>query len=368
MNRLSTEDSPYLQQHKNNPVHWYPWCDEAFEKAKNEKKPIFLSIGYSSCHWCHVMEHEVFENETIANVLNEHFISIKVDREERPDIDKYYQEVYMLLNRRAGGWPTSIFSTYENEPIYAGTYIPPKRQHNMMGFDELIDVIATKVRGDDAELFKNAKEIQHFLKPKDEATQATKLNTSAIDLFIKEISSNYERTYGGFSTSPKFPHVYTHLALLDVYHLRNDQKMLDMVTHSLKEMTKGGLFDHVDGGFCRYSTDDKWLVPHFEKMTYDNGLLAELYIKSYEATNDPFFLNIAKNIHDFMIEKMRENNLFYSASDADTEGEEGKYFVYDHAELKEKFTPEQLKAMSITPSGNFEGHSIVRFDTHEIVY
>ena len=366
-NRLEKEDSPYLQQHKNNPVDWWPWCDEAFEKAKKEHKGIFISIGYSSCHWCHVMEHEVFENEEIAAYLNEHFISIKVDKEERPDIDKHYQEVHMLLNRRTGGWPTSIFSTPENKPFYAATYIPPKPQNKMMGFQELIEIIAPKITENDEKLFQNADEIENFLQPDKRPTEAKALQLTLVETFFKQSSHNYEKEYGGFSATPKFPHVSTLNALLNIYCIEGNSEARAMVQFTLEQMQRGGMYDLVEGGFCRYATDEKWLVPHFEKMTYDNGLLIELYTKASLQLDTPSFLITAKESADFMLTKMAEEHLFYSASDADTEGEEGKYFVYTYDEiitaLKNKGyhqtkIQEVCQLLSITAEGNFEGKNI----------
>ena len=371
-NRLEYEDSPYLQQHKNNPLDWYPWCDEAFERAQKEHKPIFISIGYSSCHWCHVMEHDVFENEEIATFMNAHFISIKVDREERPDIDKYYQELYQLLNRKAGGWPMSVFCTPDNKPIYSGTYIPPKSQNNQLGFSELTKIIAQKVEANDEEVFKNAAEIEHYLKPQSKAVQATQLQEHLAKTFVKQASQNYENRFGGFSVSPKFPHTSTLKALLSVYQIFHDDKAKEMLTHTLKEMARGGMYDLVDGGFCRYSTDEQWLVPHFEKMTYDNALLIQIYAKTALAFNDADFEHIAQETLHFMRSFMMEDALFYSASDADTEGEEGKYFVYDYEESKAcllehgiEDVASKLETLCITPEGNFEGHSIVRIEADE---
>lgn len=373
-NRLQYEDSPYLQQHKDNPVDWYPWGDEAFKKAKEEHKAIFISIGYSSCHWCHVMEHDVFENKEIAAFLNAHLVSIKVDREERPDIDKHYQEVHQLLNRRPGGWPTSIFATPQNKPFYAGTYIPPHTRDKMLGFSELIKIIAEKIAQKDADLFNNADEIERFLKPEDRPTQATKLNESVAAAFVKQAGDNFEPVYGGFSANTKFPHTSTLNTLLNIALIHNDAKARQMVEHTLAMMQYGGMYDLVEGGFCRYSVDAKWLVPHFEKMTYDNGLLCELYARAGTYLKNETYLQTAREIADFMLEKMYENGLFYSASDADTEGEEGKYFVYDFTEVKtalvaegfsEKETAVILSELQITPTGNFEGSSIVRLEHKE---
>ena len=366
-NRLEKEDSPYLQQHKNNPVDWWPWCDEAFEKAKKEHKGIFISIGYSSCHWCHVMEHEVFENEEIAAYLNEHFISIKVDKEERPDIDKHYQEVHMLLNRRTGGWPTSIFSTPRNKPFYAATYIPPKPQNKMMGFQELIEIIAPKIAENDAKLFQNADEIESFLQPDKHPKEAKTLQLTLVETFFKQSSHNYEKEYGGFSMTPKFPHVSTLNALLNISCIEDNTKARAMVQFTLEQMQRGGMYDLVEGGFCRYATDEKWLVPHFEKMTYDNGLLIELYTKASLQLDTHSFLITAKESADLMLTKMAEDHLFYSASDADTEGEEGKYFVYTYDEIitalksrgyAQTKIQEVTQLLSITEEGNFEGKNI----------
>ncbi|MDD2369203.1 MAG: DUF255 domain-containing protein, partial [Sulfuricurvum sp.] len=371
-NRLALEDSPYLQQHKDNPLNWYPWCDEAFERARNEHKAIFISIGYSSCHWCHVMEHEVFENNEIAEFVNQHFICIKVDREERPDIDKHYQELHTLLNRRSGGWPLSIFCTPQNKPFYAATYIPPYNRERMMGFSELTAIIAEKVAANDEKLFQNADEITTFLQPKKEPVQATALNEKIILQFTLQAQHNYDSDNGGFSKSPKFPHVSTLRTLMNIDRIAPNDEIRTTLTHTLDSMVLGGMYDHIDGGFCRYSTDDIWLVPHFEKMTYDNALLCGLYAEAgifYENDN---YLRIARESADFMLRFMMEDNLFYSASDADSDGEEGKYFVYSYAEIIDALEAcavsnpkEAAKLIGVTPEGNFEGHCIIRFTSHE---
>ena len=371
-NRLALEDSPYLQQHKNNPIDWYPWCDEAFKKAKDENKPIFISIGYSSCHWCHVMEKEVFESEDVASFVNNHFVCIKVDKEERPDIDKYYQEVYQMLNRRPGGWPTSIFATPENKPFFAGTYIPPVSRENMLGFTELTTIIAEKVAQKDAQIFNNADEIVGYLQQTNTPTQATKLTADIAKSFFKQAQFNYQKHSGGFSVSPKFPHTSTLNFLLDIYLTQTLPEAKEMVIHTLKQMQLGGMYDLVEGGFCRYSVDEKWLVPHFEKMTYDNGLLCQLYTRAFTHFQEPSFLTTAKESADFMLQSMQEDNLFYSASDADTEGEEGKYFIYNPQEVTTALQTkgyddvkikEILSTLDITQEGNFEGQSIVRLES-----
>lgn len=371
-NRLAFEDSPYLQQHKENPLDWYPWCDEAFEKARSEHKAIFISIGYSSCHWCHVMEHEVFENPQIAEFVNQHFVCIKVDREERPDIDKHYQELHNLLNRRAGGWPLSIFCTPQNKPFYAATYIPPYNQNKMMGFSDLTAIIAEKVAQNDEKLFQNAEEITSFMRPKNESVQATVLNEKIITQYVQQAQHNYDEQNGGFSRSPKFPHVSTLSTLLSIERLQSDEQIKTLISHTLDSMVLGGLYDHVDGGFCRYSTDEAWLIPHFEKMTYDNALLCGLYAQAGMVYHEERYLRIAKESADFMLRFMMEDDLFYSASDADSEGEEGKYFIYTYDEIigvLEKLSipnpHEAAHLIGATHKGNFEGHCIIRLSNNE---
>jgi len=371
-NRLEIEDSPYLQQHKDNPVDWWPWCDEAFAKAEAQNKAIFISIGYSSCHWCHVMEETVFENQECADILNAGFISIKVDREERPDIDKHFQEVHQLLNRRSGGWPTSIFCTPQNKPFFAGTYIPPESNAGSiegMGFKELTRLIALKVEEMDPKLFQNADEVERFLNQVSHPQEATVLKEEFSKNFMLQAKNNYQTKDGGFSVAPKFPHTSTLNTLLTIDKLYDDKSAKAMVIETLNAMKKGGIYDLVDGGFCRYSTDNMWLVPHFEKMLYDNALLCEIYTKAYLTYKDETYLQTAKEIADFWQNFMSEDNLFYSASDADSEGEEGTYFVYGYDEVY-KILEENgyeniesiLEAMSITHHGNFEGKSIIRFE------
>ena len=373
-NRLALEDSPYLQQHKNNPIDWFAWCDEAFEIAKKENKPIFISIGYSSCHWCHVMEKEVFEDEKIAKFVNEHFICIKVDREERPDIDKHYQEVYQLLNRRAGGWPTSIFATPQNKPFYAGTYIPlhsKENDTNMIGFSEITKIIAEKIAQNNEQIFKNADEIEGFLRPANHPKEATKLTEDFYKNFLVQAERNFEKRYGGFSLTPKFPHTATLGTLLEIASLYDDKDARKMLTFTLDNMIKGGMYDLIEGGFCRYSTDEKWLVPHFEKMTYDNALLCELYTKAYLTCKEDNYLHVATQTADFMLKSMQENNLFYSASDADGDEGEGVYFTYTKEEIisaLEKHGYESheialiLKLLHVSDHGNFEERNIIRYE------
>ncbi|MBD3788818.1 MAG: thioredoxin domain-containing protein [Campylobacterales bacterium] len=370
-NHLKNEHSPYLQQHANNPVNWYPWGEEAFQKARKEHKPIFLSIGYSSCHWCHVMEQESFENLETAKVLNAHFVSIKVDKEERPDIDKHFQEVYQLMNSRPGGWPTSIFLTEDLKPFYSATYIPPAPRYGMMGFNSLLEIIAEKYQSEKELLMQKAEEILHFLDPKRDKIQATRLDESIIQRFLDQAKQLFDHQNGGFNQAPKFPQASILDLLLDLHLLTKDTQALSMCTKSLVSMAKGGLYDRIESGFCRYSTDNEWLIPHFEKMTYDNALLSEVYLKAYHATGEPFYKNIAFDTLDFMSEKMSRDGLFFSASDADTDHEEGKYFVYTYEKALKSFEKagipsniyEKLTAaLHITKEGNFEGKNIIRVD------
>ncbi len=371
-NRLEIEDSPYLQQHKENPVDWWPWCDEAFLKAEKENKAIFISIGYSSCHWCHVMEETVFENQECADILNAGFVCIKVDREERPDIDKHYQEVHQLLNRRSGGWPTSVFCTPQNKAFFAGTYIPPESNSGSiegMGFKDLTKLISAKVQEMDPKLFENADEIEGFLNQSSHPKEATVLKEDFSKNFMLQAKNNYQTQNGGFSVAPKFPHSSTLNTLLTIDRLYDDKSARAMSIDTLNAMKKGGMYDLVDGGFCRYSTDDEWLVPHFEKMLYDNALLCEVYTQSYLSYDNQTHLETAKEIADFWFNLMSEDNLMYSASDADTEGEEGTYFIYTYDEVHDALVNagyENIKSMiaqmGITHEGNFEGKNIIRFE------
>ncbi len=377
-NRLKKEDSPYLQQHSENPVDWWAWCDEAFSKAKKENKAIFISIGYSSCHWCHVMEENVFENKECADILNKDFICIKVDREERPDIDKHYQEVYQLLNNRAGGWPTSIFCTPENKAFLARTYIAPESNVESiegMGFKELSKLIASKITQNDKQLFDNANEVETFLAKTSHPKQATILKEDFVKNFMLQVKNNFNTKEGGFSVAPKFPHASTLNTLMLIARLYDDKAAKSMVITTLDSMKKGGIYDLIDGGFCRYSTDDTWTIPHFEKMLYDNALLCEVYANAYLRYKDESYLTIAKECADFWFNFMSEDNLFYSACDADSEGEEGTYFVYTYDEVYKVLKDnayenieKMLKEMSVTKEGNFEGKNIIRFENKKPQY
>ncbi len=363
-NRLKDEQSPYLQQHSNNIVDWYPWGEEAFEKAQRENKAIFVSVGYSSCHWCHVMRRESFDDEQIADMLNRDFIAIKVDREERPDIDIHFQSIYQLMNGRPGGWPTSIFLTSDKKPFYLATYIPPTPRYGMMGFGELLETIDKKYKSQRDTLIEKGDEILSFINPIKDKIEATKLDISILNRFDQQATQLFDKGKGGFNKAPKFPQTSILDLLLDTYLMTGSSDTLDMITTTLDAMSRGGLYDIVDGGFCRYSTDDRWLVPHFEKMTYDNALLTQLYIRAYHITKEGRYLDIATKSIDFMLSKMSRDNLFFSASDADSVGGEGLYFTYSYSEVAEAFTKngislDMLEALGITIEGNFEGRNIV---------
>jgi len=369
-NLLAQEDSPYLLQHKNNPINWYPWSKNAFEKAESQNKLIFISIGYSTCHWCHVMEREVFEDEAIAAFMNEHFICIKVDKEERPDIDKHYQDVYQALNHKPGGWPTSIFATPQNRAFFAGTYIPPEPKYNIVGFKHLSALLVEKFQKHDSLIFESADSVEKLLEKEESLASRSELRLEIVEQFIKECKNNFEPTYGGFTVAPKFPQVATLDTLLSVYEFERDETLKSMLIHTLDNMVAGGFYDLVDGGFCRYSVDSEWLVPHFEKMAYDNGLLCQLYVRAFGVLQREYYLEIAKDIAAFIKKFMMQDLFIYSASDADTNAVEGEYFIYTKVEVsnaiqKAGFSKDESKRMTmrlmVSNFGNFEGKNIIHF-------
>ena len=330
-NRLANETSPYLLQHKDNPVEWYPWCDEAFERAKQEDKPIFLSIGYSACHWCHVLAHESFEDEEIAALLNKYFISIKVDKEERPDIDSVYMAVCQAFTG-SGGWPTSIFMTSDQKPFFAGTYFPKNSRGGMVGFRELLLAIHEKWLSDRDMLLRDSEKIIRHLN-----SSETVSNISDIDithLAVSQYERIYDEKFGGFGRAPKFPTPHNLLFLLEYYERYKTASCLNMAEHTLIQMYRGGMFDHIGFGFCRYSTDKKFLVPHFEKMLYDNALLILAYCKAYTVTKKEIYLEIAEKTASYILREMTsDEGGFYSSQDADSEGEEGKYYLFTPDEI-----------------------------------
>ncbi len=353
-NRLEHETSPYLLQHKENPVDWYSWCEEAFARSKEENKPIFLSIGYSSCHWCHVIAHESFEDEEIADILNRYFISIKVDKEERPDIDSVYMSVCQAFTG-SGGWPMSIFMDADGKPFFAGTYFPKTN------LKTLLIAIREEWVNNKNELLKQADRIIEHLKHKNNSVKNANIQLAhtAVALFKR----SYDRIFGGFGSAPKFPTPHNILFLLSYYEKFNSQECLDMAERTLIQMYSGGLFDHIGFGFSRYSTDKRFLVPHFEKMLYDNALLILAYCKAYSVTKKELYLEIAEKTANFILREMTsEDGGFFSSQDADSEGEEGKFYTFTQNEILtllgkdigEKFN----KHFDITEKGNFEGKSI----------
>ena len=359
-NRLAGETSPYLLQHKDNPVDWYPWGDEAFERAKKEDKPIFLSIGYSACHWCHVLAHESFEDEEIASLLSEYFISIKVDKEERPDIDSVYMAVCQAFTG-SGGWPTSIFMTADGKPFFAGTYFPKTSRGGMIGFRELLLAIHGKWISEREALLRRSDIIISHLNKSEAISNAadTQLTHSAVSQYRKI----YDEKHGGFGGAPKFPTPHNLLFLLDYYERYKADSCLYMSENTLLAMYRGGLFDHIGFGFCRYSTDKEFLVPHFEKMLYDNALLILAYCKAYTVTKKEIYLEIAQKTAGYIIREMTcAEGGFYSSQDADIEGKEGKYYLFAPKEITEVLgeeVGERFKShFDITERGNFEGMSI----------
>lgn len=359
-NHLKHQTSPYLLQHADNPVDWYPWGEEAFEKAKAEDKPVFLSIGYSTCHWCHVMAHESFEDTKVAELLNRYFISIKVDKEERPDIDSIYMSVCQAFTG-SGGWPTTIFMTPEQKPFFAGTYFPKTARYGQIGFVELLMAVKEQWKTNREELLKASDEIIAHLHKEDleNRREEKQLVSIASDIYKRM----YDKKNGGFGRAPKFPSPHNFLFLLDYYERCHEEEVLQMVEHSLIQMYRGGIFDHIGGGFSRYSTDAYFLAPHFEKMLYDNALLLLAYSRLYEITKRTIYRVVAEKTADYILREMTApEGGFYSAQDADSEGVEGKYYVFEPEEIMkllgiqmgEKFN----RYFDITKEGNFEGKNI----------
>jgi len=363
-NRLIYEKSPYLLQHAENPVDWYPWGDEAFQAAKKEHKPIFLSIGYATCHWCHVMAHESFEDEEVARLLNKYYIAIKVDREERSDIDQIYMSVCQALTGR-GGWPLSIFMTPEGKPFFAGTYFPKSSRMGMPGFMDVLKQIAAMWEGDRERLLRASKEITDHIQPRPDSS--TSVRTPGLDTLKKgyiQLERAFDPSWGGFGTAPKFPTPH-HLTFLFRWHNRSDDSSaLEMVEKTLDAVRRGGIFDQIGFGFHRYSVDERWLVPHFEKMLYDQALLAIAYTEAYQATGKVEFSQVARQIFTYVLrDMMAPHGGFYSAEDADSEGKEGLFYLWTRQEIKRHLGGELgdlfCRFFDINDAGNFEeGRSI----------
>jgi uncharacterized protein YyaL (SSP411 family) len=362
-NRLARESSPYLLQHANNPVDWYPWGEEALAKARAEDKPIFLSIGYSACHWCHVMEHESFENEHTAALMNEQFVNIKVDREERPDLDAIYMDAVVALTGH-GGWPMSVFLTPEGVPFYGGTYFPPAPRYGMASFEQVLQSVAHAYHHRKEDIKNNGAALLSRMSPALSLQAEGSLDPAVPELALQTLSRDFDHTYGGFRGAPKFPQPMTYDFLLRTYHRNRRAAVLEMVELTLHKMAQGGMYDQLGGGFHRYSVDAHWLVPHFEKMLYDNALLARLYLHAYQLTGQAFYRRIVEETLDYVLREMTHvDGGFYSTQDADSEGEEGKFFIWTPAEVKAILGQEEgdifCQAYDITPGGNFEGRSIL---------
>ena len=365
-NRLINETSPYLLQHANNPVDWYPWGDEALQRAKAEDKPILLSIGYSACHWCHVMERESFENETIANLMNENFISIKVDREERPDLDAIYMEAVQMLTG-SGGWPMTVFLNPDCQPFYGGTYFPPVDRHNMPGFPRLLLSISQAYKDQRGAITETTKQLADQMGRSGQLlTGNNPLTVDTLHQAYSNLATSFDYQNGGIGTAPKFPQPMTLELLLRYYHHGYSERALEMVNLTLENMAHGGIYDQIGGGFHRYSTDAYWLVPHFEKMLYDNALLARLYLHAYQATGRPLYRRITEETLDYVLREMTgPGGGFYSAQDADSEGEEGKFFVWTPQEFQSALGEENGDLIGgyfgLTDAGNFEGKTILTY-------
>lgn len=382
-NRLIHETSPYLLQHAHNPVNWYPWGDEALRKAKDEDKPILLSVGYSACHWCHVMERESFENEQIARVMNQHFVSIKVDREERPDIDGIYMQAVQAITHQ-GGWPMTVFLTPDGRPFYGGTYFPPQDRHygrqTLPGFQSILQSIAHLYAQQREDVEAQADQLATFLRQKSGAPlrslgELAGLETISLQLLNEaggKLAEDFDAVNGGFGGAPKFPNTMSLEFLLRLHLHRQrgelsaapDVDELEMIEKSLKSMAHGGIYDQLGGGFHRYSVDAEWLVPHFEKMLYDNALLSRVYLHTYLVTREPFYSRVATQTLDYVVREMTSpEGGFYSTQDADSEGEEGKFFLWTPAEIEALLPPKEAQLFmlyyDVSQRGNFEGKNIL---------
>ena len=363
MNRLAAETSPYLLQHKDNPVDWYPWGPEALAKARAEDKPILVSIGYSACHWCHVMEHESFEDPRIAARMNELFVNIKVDREERPDLDSIYMTAVQAMTGH-GGWPMTVFLTPDGVPFYGGTYFPPEDRGGMPGFPRVLRAVAESYRGQSDQVAQNARQMREMLARPVVPLQQGALEIGMLDQAVAGLLKSIDWREGGLGGAPKFPQPMNLELLLRAHARTGNQRALDAVQLTLDKMALGGIYDQLGGGFHRYSVDAHWLVPHFEKMLYDNAQLARVYLQAYLVTRRPLYLRIVEETLGYVMREMTHpSGGFFSTQDADSEGEEGKFFVWTPAEVERLLGAEDARLFSahydVTPGGNFEGHNIL---------
>ncbi len=364
-NRLIGESSPYLKQHAENPVDWYPWGEEALSRAKAEDKPILLSIGYSACHWCHVMAHESFESVEIAKVMNQHFINIKVDREERPDLDEIYQKSAQVFTGRGGGWPLTMFLTPDQAPFYGGTYFPPVPRFNLPGFPEVLLGVAEAYRNHRGEVTKNVERVMNALlwvgRPK---SSTAPLTDQLLDRAVDELGRLFDSIHGGFGDGPKFPTVPPLSLMLRQAERRKDQSLQGQVLLQLRRMAAGGIYDHLGGGFHRYSVDGEWKVPHFEKMLYDNAQLVRIYLDGWRLTKDEGFRQVVEETLEYVRREMTHpDGAFFAAQDADSEGHEGAFFVWTPVEimavLGAELGGEFCRFYGVTEDGNFEGKNVL---------
>jgi len=362
-NHLINETSPYLRQHAHNPVDWYPWGEEAFAISREQNKPVLLSIGYSACHWCHVMAHESFEDEEIARLMNDNFVNIKVDREERPDLDQIYMNAVQMMTHH-GGWPMTVFLTPDAIPFYGGTYFPPQDRYNMPGFPRVLISVAEAYKDRRSDIAQTSDQLLNELRRLSETSGSEQsIEKELLDAAFVGITRGYDSVNGGFGGAPKFPPAMTLEFLLRTFVRTGNADALEMVRTTTTKMAYGGMYDQLGGGFHRYSTDAKWLVPHFEKMLYDNALLSRVYLHYYQVSQDELARETTKGILDYVIREMtNDEGGFYSTQDADSEGHEGKFFVWDIAEIKSVLGEKQANffcaAYDITDSGNFEGENI----------
>ena len=359
MNRLGTETSPYLRQHADNPVDWYPWGDEAFARAKAEDKPLLLSVGYSSCHWCHVMAHESFEDPDVASVMNELFVNVKVDREERPDVDAVYMQAVQALTGR-GGWPMTVFLTPDGRPFFGGTYYPKDDRHGMPGFVRLMHAVHEAWRTKRDELTDQAGKLHELIEQTTAlgASETIEPTVEMLDQAYAAVHAQFDPRFGGFGRAPKFPQAMTLDFLLRTYVRTEADETLEIVTVTLDAMAAGGMYDQVGGGFHRYSVDDYWLVPHFEKMLYDQALLAGAYLRGWLVTREPRYQRVVEETIEYVLRDLRHpSGGFFSAEDADSEGVEGKFYLWSYEEIEELCgddAPEMVRYFGVTRNGNFE--------------
>jgi len=361
-NRLQHETSPYLLQHAHNPVDWYAWGSEAFARARAEDKPVLLSVGYSACHWCHVMERESFENDQIAALMNDNFVSIKVDREERPDVDQIYMSAVQAMTGR-GGWPMTVFLAPDGRPFYGGTYYPPDDRHGLPGFPRVLLAIADAYKNRRDEVLKGADQLVTQIGNEEQLPEPSTLSAALLDRAAEALQQQYDARFGGFGGAPKFPPSMALEFLLRGWHRNGDAQSLGMVEHTLRQMAGGGMYDQIGGGFHRYSVDEFWLVPHFEKMLYDNALLARLYLLAYQATGNTSYRRTVEETLDWVLREMTDaKGGFYSSLDADSEGEEGKFYVWTAGEVQQAIgdgAEPFMRYYDVTPAGNFEGQNIL---------